>query len=91
MTSPDASASIPSGSVPSGSVPSDSAPSSPTRPDRFVRPASGGWIAGVCAGIALRFGWNVTLVRLVTAIVTLFTAVPLFVYLAFWIAVPRER
>lgn len=57
----------------------------------FVRPRDGRWIGGVCAAIADRFGWNRTLVRAATVILTLFTAVPVFVYLAFWIAVPAER
>lgn len=57
----------------------------------LVRPVDGRWIAGVCAGVADRFGWDRTLVRAATVILTLFTAVPVIVYVAFWIAVPAER
>lgn len=54
----------------------------------LVRPESQRVIGGVCAAIANRFGWNLAVVRVLTVVAALFTGVALFVYLAFWIAVP---
>lgn len=45
-------------------------------------------IAGVSLAIANRFGWNLTLVRLLTALAVLFTGVGLIMYIALWIIVP---
>lgn len=45
-------------------------------------------LAGVSLAIANRFGWDVTLVRALTAIAILFTGVGVFVYIALWILVP---
>jgi len=48
-------------------------------------------IAGVCAGLAHKFDLNVTGLRLVVALVTLFlTGVPLIVYLVLW-AIVKPR
>ena len=48
-------------------------------------------IAGVCAGLADRFGLNLTGVRWATALVSLFlTGIPVIVYLVLW-AVLKER
>lgn len=47
-------------------------------------------IAGVCAGIAERFGWNVNLVRL-AAIASLALPGPqLILYLLLWVILPAE-
>lgn len=48
-------------------------------------------IAGVCAGLARRFDLNVTGLRCVAALVTLFlSGIPAIVYLALWMALkPR--
>jgi phage shock protein C len=47
-------------------------------------------IAGVCAGFALHYGWNLNLVRLVTALVALFTGVGAIAYLVAWVIIPEE-
>jgi phage shock protein C len=47
-------------------------------------------IAGVCGGLAQTYGWDVTIVRLVTALLIFFTGIPVFVYFAAWIIVPEE-
>ncbi|MGN0845961.1 MAG: PspC domain-containing protein [Kiritimatiellia bacterium] len=48
-------------------------------------------VAGVCAGIARRFDLNVTGLRWVVALVTLFlTGVPVIVYVVLW-AVLKTR
>ncbi len=45
-------------------------------------------LAGVSLAIANRFGWDVTLVRVLTALAVLFTGVGLILYVALWIVVP---
>ncbi|MDR7188587.1 phage shock protein PspC (stress-responsive transcriptional regulator) [Microbacterium sp. BE35] len=57
----------------------------------LVRPQQGRWIAGVCAAIASRFGWNVTLVRILTLIAVVFFGLSLWIYILLWILVPSER
>ena len=55
------------------------------------RPKSGRIIAGVCAGIAERFGWNPNAVRLVALLSCLLPGPQFLVYLALWILVPEEN
>lgn len=57
----------------------------------LVRPQRGRWIAGVCAALAARFGWNVTLVRILTVIAVVFFGLSLWAYILLWIVVPSER
>ena len=57
----------------------------------LVRPQQGRWIAGVCAAVANRFGWNVTLVRILTLIAMVFFGLSLWIYILLWIVVPSER
>lgn len=64
-------------------------PSSGSVHTRYVRPREGRMIAGVCAGVALAHGWDVTVVRIVFGLVTFFTGLPLIVYLIAWIAMPN--
>ncbi|GHF17649.1 PspC domain-containing protein [Pseudolysinimonas yzui] len=54
------------------------------------RPRTGRIIGGVCAALADRFGWDVTLVR-VLAVVSLFLPGPqLIFYVIAWIVIPAE-
>lgn len=49
-------------------------------------------IAGVCAGIADYFGWDITLVRIVYVIATFFTAFSGgIVYLILWVVMPEVK
>lgn len=49
-------------------------------------------IAGVCAGIAEYFGWEVTLLRIVYALATFFTAFAgVIVYIILWIVMPGKK
>ena len=50
-------------------------------------------IAGVMGGIAERFGWNVTLLRILfVAISCMSAAFPgLIVYLALWLLIPKQK
>lgn len=54
----------------------------------LIRPRQGRVLAGVSLAIANRFGWDVTLVRVLTALAVLFTGVGLILYVALWIVVP---
>jgi phage shock protein C len=57
--------------------------------DALTRPRSGKVIAGVCAGIARRFGWSTTTVRILFVLAGLFGAGEL-AYLILWIVMPKE-
>ena len=58
---------------------------------RLVRPRSPRAIAGVCAAFALHYGWDLTLVRVVTAVVSLFWGLGVLVYIVCWIAIPEGQ
>lgn len=48
-------------------------------------------VAGVCAGIAEYFGWDVTIVRIVYLLATVFTAFSgCIVYLILWFVMPKK-
>lgn len=62
---------------------------SDTPSTRLTRNKHEGMIAGVCAGIATRYGYDVGLVRLVVVILTVLTSgVGLVIYVAAWILIP---
>ncbi len=56
----------------------------------LVRPRDGKVIAGVCAGLADRFGLSRALVRIGFVLFGLF-GVGELVYIALWIVIPRAR
>jgi phage shock protein C len=57
----------------------------------LVRSRKGRMLAGVCAGVAEYFGIDVTLVRVILAVVTLITAgVGILAYLVAWAIIPEE-
>jgi phage shock protein C len=47
-------------------------------------------IAGVCAGFAQHYGWDLNFVRIVTALVIVFTGVGAIAYIAAWVIIPEE-
>lgn len=57
----------------------------------LARPRQGRFLAGVCAGLARRFGMPVALVRIIAIIAMLFAGLPLWVYIVLWIVIPNER
>jgi phage shock protein C len=62
------------------------------RTERLTRLSSEGKIAGVCAGFARYFGLDVTLVRIVWLVLSVWP-VPLFgviSYIVAWIVMPKE-
>jgi phage shock protein PspC (stress-responsive transcriptional regulator) len=54
-----------------------------------MRPRQPRLIAGVCAAFALHYGWDLSLVRVVTALIIALTGVGIFAYLAAWIIIPE--
>ena len=57
----------------------------------LTRPRDGRMIAGVCAGLAERFGWNVAVVRLLFLVSCLLPGPQFLVYVALWIIMPRRE
>jgi phage shock protein PspC (stress-responsive transcriptional regulator) len=57
----------------------------------LYRPRNGRMIAGVCAGLAIRFGWDPALVRVI-AVLSIFLPGPQFLaYILLWIIMPNEE
>ncbi|MET7304862.1 MULTISPECIES: PspC domain-containing protein [Embleya] len=54
------------------------------------RPRHGRRIAGVCAGIARRYGWSVTTVRVVFVLSCLLPGPQFLLYIALWILLPQD-
>ncbi len=56
---------------------------------RIVRPRHPRMIAGVCSGIAIHYGWDINLVRILLAVITCLTGgAALLFYIAAWIIIP---
>jgi phage shock protein PspC (stress-responsive transcriptional regulator) len=57
----------------------------------LVRPRKGRMVAGICAGIAEYFGLDVSLVRVIVAVVSVLTGgAGALAYLAAWMIIPDE-
>lgn len=56
---------------------------------QLTRPRNNRMIAGVCAGFALHYGWDLNVVRIITAFVALFTGVGAIAYLIAWVVIPE--
>jgi phage shock protein PspC (stress-responsive transcriptional regulator) len=56
----------------------------------LVRPRRGRLIAGVCAGLARRFGVSSTAVRLAFVISCVLPGPQILVYIALWVIMPPE-
>lgn len=54
------------------------------------RPRSGRLIAGVCAGLAQRFGWDANIVRLLFLLSCLLPGPQFVIYIIMWIVIPAE-
>lgn len=57
---------------------------------RLVRPRGGRMIAGVCAGIARRYGWPVGRVRLLFVLSCLLPGPQIVAYVLLWVLLPAE-
>ena len=60
----------------------------PTR--SLSRPTDDRWVAGVCSGLARRFGTTPNTMRLIFVLSCLLPGPQFLVYAALWIAMPRE-
>jgi phage shock protein PspC (stress-responsive transcriptional regulator) len=56
----------------------------------LVRPRRGRVIAGVCAGVARRYGWSPWGVRVAFVISCLLPGPQIVLYIALWILMPKE-
>ncbi|MDF1478564.1 PspC domain-containing protein [Leifsonia sp. H3M29-4] len=54
------------------------------------RPRTGRILAGVCAGLANRFGWNANVVRLLFVLSFLLPGPQSIAYIVMWIVIPNE-
>jgi len=70
-------------------LPYQAPPASATR-GQLTRSRHNRLIAGICAGLALHYGWDLSLVRVLCALLIVFTGVGLIAYLVAWIVVPEE-
>lgn len=57
---------------------------------KLVRPRQNRMIAGVCAGLARRFGMSAGMVRLLFILSLLLPGTQVIVYLALWLIMPNE-
>jgi phage shock protein PspC (stress-responsive transcriptional regulator) len=57
----------------------------------LTRPNHDTVIAGVCAGLAQRFGVSANLVRLLFVVSCLLPGPQFVIYLALWVVMPRQR
>ncbi|MEV0730414.1 MULTISPECIES: PspC domain-containing protein [Polymorphospora] len=57
---------------------------------KLVRPRDNRMLAGVCAGLARRFGMSTGLVRLLFLLSLLLPGTQVIIYLALWIIMPNE-
>jgi phage shock protein PspC (stress-responsive transcriptional regulator) len=56
----------------------------------LTRPQSQKVIAGVCAGLAERYGWNPRKVRLLFVLSCLLPGPQFIVYIALWLLIPKR-
>jgi len=56
----------------------------------LTRPRNGKVIAGVCAGLAQRFGWNANVVRLLFLLSCLLPGPQFVIYLVLWVLMPQR-
>jgi phage shock protein PspC (stress-responsive transcriptional regulator) len=56
----------------------------------LVRPRDGRIVAGVCAALARRFGWNVTAVRVIAVLSIVLPGSQLLIYAICWAVIPSE-
>ena len=57
----------------------------------LVRPREGRWIAGVCAGIADRFGLSRGLVRVLFVLSLILPGPQILAYVILWVLIPSEK
>ncbi|MQA25091.1 MAG: PspC domain-containing protein [Micromonosporaceae bacterium] len=58
---------------------------------RLARPRDDRWVAGVCSGLARRFGLKPNTVRLLFVVSTLLPGPQFVIYLALWVIMPNDN
>jgi phage shock protein PspC (stress-responsive transcriptional regulator) len=59
--------------------------------DGLVRPRYSRKIAGVCAAFAMRYGWDLTALRVIAVVLAVMTfPCAVIVYLILWVVLPEE-
>ncbi|MDR3745715.1 MAG: PspC domain-containing protein [Acidobacteriaceae bacterium] len=56
---------------------------------QLMRPRYPRAIGGVCAGLALHYGWDITTVRLIWVLCVLFAGTGILAYIIAWIVIPE--
>ena len=64
-------------------------PPPPYAASRLTRPRENRMIAGVCAAFALHYGWDLTMIRIITALIAFFTGIGAIAYLVAWVVIPE--
>lgn len=59
------------------------------RGGQMVRPRENRMIGGVCAAFAVHYGWDLNLVRIITAVIIVLTGVGALAYIAAWVLIPE--
>jgi phage shock protein C len=62
----------------------------PRATGQMVRPIANRMIGGVCAAFARYYGWDLTLTRVIAAILIILTGVGAIAYIAAWVIIPEE-
>jgi phage shock protein C len=62
----------------------------PTHGKQLVRSREGRIVAGVCAGLAVYFGLDANIIRLIFAGLTVFAGAGVLLYVVAWLIVPEE-
>jgi phage shock protein C len=68
----------------------DTSGEEPSVASTLTRPRHGAVIAGVCAGLAERFGWSPFAVRMAFLLSCLLPGPQFVVYLVLWVIMPRR-
>jgi phage shock protein C len=58
-------------------------------PGQLTRPRNPRLVAGVCSGLALHYGWDLSLVRVICALMIVLTGVGLIAYIVAWVVIPE--
>jgi len=57
---------------------------------RLTRNKVDGKLGGVCAGIGDYLGWDHTMVRIITILLTIFTGMTFIPYIILWVLMPKD-
>jgi phage shock protein C len=61
----------------------------PPRPTPITRSREYRAIGGVCAGLAIYYGWDISVVRIITLVLAFSTGLGFIAYLVAWMVIPE--